>query len=297
MTEIVKSNKLASIAFLFSIFAILGSGFLYYVDNNANKLLSQKIDSLSKKTDVLVSANTINQANFNDTLKNFDTRIKALSGNQNSVLIFQINQLISLANQGLIVYGNVSGAIRLLNNVLNILQSNNDPLFTSIKFAIASDIQKLDASSNVDEIIINSKLMNISNLLSSLSINNQQGLANQNNETKLHKFLWNIKTSILDFIKVKRNDVISTPEEFDFAINSIKIDLIGAKLSLFERDDVGYKSNLKNARQSLNVNFANYRGFEQIDSKIAELQNININNSDISINATIKELNNLTKLN
>ncbi len=294
MTNTVKSSKLGLLAL--SIITIGGLLYLSYNQVNSNKALKTQIEMLKASNNAQDKANQIIQSEFSNSISKIDNQVASLSGKQNSVIIFQLNQLISLANQGLIVYGDIKGSIRILNYAKEMLDGNNDPIFTGVKFAITSDVTKLQSRPKVDSVIINGELDSLASVLSNMSLAKESEPNAITRDTKLKQFWSNIKESLLGLIKVKHVSAIDLDRSLPIAIDDIKMDILGAKLAVLQHDEVSFEYNLKMARQILGLSFANYTGFKEIDAKLEALQKINISNTTADIDATIKELNKLNNL-
>ncbi len=294
MTDTVKTSKLGLLAL--SMVSVGGLGYLYYNQINSNKELKYQIELLKASNNAQNKANQIIQTNLSSSISKIDNQVSSLSGKQNNVIIFQLNQMISLANQGLIVYGDIGGSIRILNYAKEILDGNNEPIFTGIKFAITGDITKLQSHPKIDSVTINSELDSLGALLSNMSLDKESEPSTITKDTKLKQFWSNIKESLLDLIKVKRVGAIDSNIKLPIVIDDIRMGLLGAKLAVLQHDEVSFQYNLKMARQVLGLSFANYTGFKEIDAKLEALQKINISNTTVDIDATIKELNKLNNL-
>lgn len=296
MTDTIKMSKLGFLAFLLSLLTIASVGYLYYNQINSNKLLKTQIEMLHASNNAQDKANQNMQNELSNSISKIDNQVNSLSGKQNSVIIFQLNQLISLANQGLIVYGDIEGSIRILNYAKEMLDGNNDPIFTGVKFAITGDITKLESRPKVDSVIINGELDSLVSVLSNMSLDKESQASASTKDTKLKQFWLNIKESLLSLIRVKRVSAIDLDRSLPIAIDDIRMDILGAKLAILQHDEVSFEYNLKMARQILGLSFANYTGFKEIDSKLEALQKINISNTSVNIDATVKELNKLNNL-
>ena len=296
MTDIVKTSKLTIVAFFLSLLTIAGVGALYYTQINYNKSLKTQLEAINAKNSSQDVVNQSMQNALSDNVKRIDNRVNSLSGNQNSIIVFELNQLVSLANQGLIVYGDTDGTIRLLNYAKTMLIGNNDAIFTGIKVAITKDVTKLQSSPKVDNVIISSELDTLVPLLSNMSINKELVPIDPSKQTKLQKFWLNIKYSLLGLISIKRVGTVATPKTLSIAVEEIRMNILGAKLAVLQHDEKSYVYNIQIARKELDQSFANYVGFKEIDDKLQQLQNIDIGNSNTNIDLTIKELNKLNNL-
>jgi uroporphyrin-3 C-methyltransferase len=296
MTDKVKISKLALFAFLLSLASLAGGGYLYYTTLEYKKALAIELQAINTKTSDLSMVNQAALKQLTNSMDSLDNRVNGLSGNQNSILLFQINQLVSLANQGLIVYGDVDGSIRLLNYAKNMLDGNNDAMFTGIKFAIASDITSLEGMPKVDSVMLNGELGSLALSVSKLSSSGQIKPEINTNQTKWEKFWMNIKDNLFGLISIKRAGTLDGPKEVDIARDNILMDLLGARLAILQHDKTVWEYSLSSARNNLNVSFANYVGFAEIDKKLQELQKINVSNSSLNIDNTVLELSKLNNL-
>ncbi len=296
MTDTIKTSKLGVLALLLSLLTIGNIGYLYYNQLNFNKSLKAQIEMIKANNNSQNKANQIMQSELSNSISKIDSQVSGLSGKQNSVIIFQLNQLISLANQGLIVYGDIEGSIRILNYAKEMLDGNNDPIFTGVKFAIASDVTKLQLRPKVDSVIINSELDSLGAVLSNMKLDKESELITITKDTKLKQFWSNIKDSLLGLIRIKRVGAIDNDRTLPIAIDEIRMYTIGAKLAFLQHDEGSFEYNLNMARKTLGLSFTNYTGFKEVDAKLEALQKLNISNTTVNIDATVKEFNKLNNL-
>lgn len=295
-------NKLAGLSLLLSLAAIGASGYLYYMGMQYKHQaeLQMGIISVQGSTQSQVNLQAINE--LQDSLGKTNSRLTEISGNKSGLLMFQINELISLANQGLVVYSDVPGCIRLLNYAKNILDTNNDAQFTSLKLALSNDLTKLNSLTPVDKVIISGELDSMASEISSLHLDaiNSEAIAKaEATGSKWSKFWENIKSNLMGLVNVSKtaqNQNVLLPKQEVIIQDAIRIDLLSAKMALLEHDQAGWEYSINNARDLVSTGFANYSGVNKITERLTSLLQLKVNNTNANIDSTLAQLIKLNNL-
>ena len=300
MTEPVKNRSgLTFLALLLSLSALGASGFLYY---SGIQYRAQVNEQLAKQNIAYSQREHTQTREFQASIDSLNSKLGELSGNANGLVLFQINELISLSNQGLIVYNDIPNSIRLLNYAKNMLEGNNNAELTGLKFAIASDITKLDSLPKTDSVMISGELDNLVAQVAKLHLNSDNSIKpvtiSAGEPSKWIKFMDNIKDNLLNLVSITRVGMAPAlqPKQEEVAEDNIRVDLLSAKIALLQHDQAGWVYNLTTARSLLTANFANYQGVNEINQNLNNLLQINVSNTDANIDATLKELAKLNNL-
>ena len=300
MTETVrKRSSLAFLALLLSLGASGAAGYLYY---SAIQYKAQINTQLANQNMAYTQREQAKDLEIKASIDSLSTKLGELAGNANGLLLFQVNELISLVNQGLVVYNDISGSIRLLNYTQNMLETNNSAELTGLKLAIATDITKLDTLPKTDSVMLSGELDNLVAQVAKLHLkrdNLSKPVAPATYEqSKWVKFLDNIKDNLFNLVNITRvgTSPALQPKQEEVAEDNIRVDLLSARIALLQHDNSSWIYNLTTARNLLTANFANYQGVNEISQKINNLLQINISNTDANIDATLKELAKLNNL-
>lgn len=305
MSEIVvKKNGrvLAIFALLVALISIGFTGYIYYTNMLYKRNLNAQLDQISVEIthQSMVNANSIKS--LQDKLNELEIKIGEVANNRNDNILFQINELISLANQGLVVYDDISGALRLLAYAKEMLDSNNDVMFTGLKYALAQDITKLKQLTNVDKVSLSGELDSIASAVTNLNIaakiNRVPGEKNQT-QNKWNMFVNNLKSSLASLVSITKPDNGSNvllPQQNSVIQEGIRVDLLNARMALLQHDQASWTYSLNNAKVILDSNFTGYLGIEKLDAQLIELLNVNVANPNANIDATITQLIKLNNL-
>ncbi len=302
MSETVGKKKgsiLSFCALLIGLCALGLSGYIYYTDMIYKRNLKIELIQINSRIMQQDSTTTSSLKEIEDNLDQLNSKYAEIANNKNGNILFQINELVSLANQGLVVYNDISGAIRLLNYAKEMLNSNDDAIFTGIKYAISSDLTKLNQETRIDKVILSAELDSIANTISKLHLEPIQNKPHTDISTKSkwQMFVDNIKTSLSSLISITRpgsSANILLPKENTAMEEGIRVDILTAKMALLQHDQPSWVYSLNNAKEILNANFSGYSGVDKIIAQLNQLVDINISNSAVNIDATLVEL---TKLN
>lgn len=293
---------------LLALIAIAASGYLFYMGLRFKNNFQTELSLLQKQNLALNSQLQQSQQQvfqLQNTTVGIQNRLNQLSDNKTNVVVFQINELISLANQALVVYHDVNAAIRLLNYALDILNGNSLALFTELKVALTTDLEKLKQLPVIDSVIMTTKLDNIIIETTQLHIANQNVLPNpvqsSSNQNNWHKFITNVKSVLVQLVQVTKTNnntkIILLPEEEVIVRQNVKLDLLNARMALLQRDNTNWQFSLKRAEQNIQIYFLSDAVKKNIEIQLGELANTDIDAALSNIDATLAALNKLNNLN
>lgn len=304
MSETVNKSRsgIAFLAIFLSLVSVGSSGYLYYLGMQYKLTSNNKIEKLTEENLNLKRLNTEEAKQIKASIDSIEAKIVEISGNKSGLFLFQINELISLANQGLLIYGDINGCTRLLNSAKSMLEENNDPSLTGLKFAISSDITRLEGLPKIDKVSLNGDLDGLIDQVSYLHIamesaQNEKSNDNQS-QSKWDLFAENIKVSLLNLISIKKSSDanVPLPRQEEVLEENIRVDLLSSRIALIQNDAASWLYGLNGAKKIINTYFANYKGINEINLKLDGLINIDISNNNANINSTLEQLNKLNKL-
>ncbi|MCE2706714.1 MAG: uroporphyrinogen-III C-methyltransferase [Proteobacteria bacterium] len=304
-----KNSGMGFLALLISISALSASGYLYYRDMEINKELTFKVSSLT--------AEAINQAKLSkETLlklqlqtDSLQVQVSKLDKNSSNFNLLQLNELISMANQSLLVYNDVKSAIKILNYAMGVLNTDNNASYVEIKVNLSNDIEKLNQIQYLDMVFLASKLNIIQSQIVTLALMPELDETQRGNAIKLNtlvdpdasnwqKFMHNFKRTFASLVTISSSDQSQTlqllPEKEIIVRQNIKLDLLNARIALLDRDYPLWKFNLANIRNNLESYFVKNALTASIINNVNILLQTDISNKAANIDDTLKSL---TKLN
>jgi len=291
--------------------------YLYYTGVTERDSLVQQLNTLSKKVE-------LDKTQINNELQVIDKHIDGLESqvhgmsmvsNHNLILV-QLNQLIGMANQSLVVYNDVRSALKLLNYVAGLLQTSLNGEYAEIKAAVAADINRLGSVQDIDTNLLVAKLNTLGGQINSLplidydkttSANLQESYVRESAVTSAaadsslwYKFWANLKHALRSIVVVSNTNyakqVQLLPNKEIIIQQNIKLYLLNAKIALLQHDQVSWKFNLQNVKADLTTYFSQTSITRALVINLDELINVNITLNAINIDATLKALNKLNKL-
>jgi len=306
MTETtVKSagKRLALLSLCLALLSIILIGNLYYRCMQLRKAAQLEFDYLDVHYTKQIQEYQQTIAKLQQTNNNLTNQLTQLSTNKTN--IYQINQLISLANQTLVVYNDVASATRLLNYAKELLNGNNDALFIQLKLALSSDLEHLNQLPIIDSIFLNGQLNAIATQVTLLNVANSGVISQKTqvmpNQSNWHKFLDNIKNDLFELVTISKSGtnatVIPLPAQDIIIRQNIQLDLLNARIALLEHDEVNWKFSLENAKNTIALAFRNNFMTPKIEDELNQLLNLDIGIDRANIDDTLKALNKLNELN
>lgn len=306
MTETVKRKGgfLAFIAFLFSVGALGASGYLYYegmqYKKSANVELQQYITQMTQNIESNNQQISSLQNNLNDTIK----RVDNLTPDNNRNLVNLSNELIGLANEGLILYNDVATAVRLLQNTQLVLNATNDPIFDNLKYAINHDLSILTNLPTIDRVAIGGQLDSLMTQINAIK-QSKPTIDSKTTDSNVamsnwDKFVANVKNTFSGLVNVsksggKSNQVLMPTEE-TAVMDSIRINLLSARVSLLQHDQQNWGYSLSNVKSLVDAYYSNLSGSDNVEQQIDKLIATPISNQNVNIDSTLKELSKLNSL-
>lgn len=280
------------------IFAII-SGYLYYLLLNLQKVTGNEIRFFANNSEKIYR-------DFNDKIAQFDTNVNQLDAKYSQLLLdkykitkYQLNELISLANQSLLLYHDTRGAIKLLNYAKELVNNSEDANLSVMKYAINHDITQLTYEINIDIAAIITQMdyvyNNVDNLhvFSENLIENNVLSVNESDNSKWQSFVTQIKKDVAKVIsinKINDSNLDFSSQQESLMKNDIKINLLSAKIALYAKDDRVWKQSLSNVQKSVNTYFNMSNLSVLMLNQIAELQKLSISNSNCNIDTTLNAL-------
>lgn len=302
----VKGRVTAIIALLIALSVAGASGYFYYQSLLIAQSFRREIKQLNQQ---LVATRELSVVHFNQLQQNLtDTQntLAKLSGAKLALVNYQVNELVGLANQGLLIYHDIPGAITLLNEALNVLGGNNNPAFAALKLAISADLERLRQLPVLDSVVINGQLDGVLSQLGTLHLVSHNLLTKADpSSTNVKKSNWqlfldNIRDTLADLIRVSKAQTTAQlallPDQEVIIRTNLKLDILSARLALLQHDNSSWRYYLANAQNLLNQYFVQDSAVINITTTLNKLSNLPVGSEGANIDATLGALNKLNSL-
>lgn len=305
------------LSFILSLGAIGGGVYLYYQVLQAKTQFDLKLNDMSNQYTNQLNTNSLVISELKRNVVVIQENMAKLTLmtdiNKSKLVIYQLNELINMANQALLVYNDIKGAIQLLTYAQTILSNNTDAGFVALKLALAKNLEQLNQIAPIDTVVIIGKLDAIMTQAQNLPIHKNiiesnnlydsqqpQQLVNNNLINLWQKFWVNIKRDFAALIKIttpgklntiQHNKIVLLPADEIFVRQNIKLYLFNARMSLLQQDQEGWRINLTSAATDFNNYFFIDQQLTNVVNSLNALADINIAHNSVNLNETLQALN------
>lgn len=259
--------------------------------NEVEKSLSQKLDqynalnqqslALAKQAEersTQANARTVlleqKLAESRDQQEVLQTLYDQLAENREATAVAEVEQLLTIANQQLLLAGNVKSALLALQAADKRLQPLDLPRATQLRETLRQEIENLRKLPQVDVISISAQLESLADLCTTLplisegqpTLNvNAAKISAQNNTARLahfnalQRFGFSVWDDIKNLVTVERIDkpeppLLSADHAF-YLRENLKLRLLTARIALLQHDEATYRADLKTVTLWLNQYF------------------------------------------
>lgn len=296
------SSKFRWVFIFFSLILLSGVAFGFFMLYTENLKLKNDLTIVNSSLNTKLNKLQDNQVTASQDLIKLDNKVATLTNvNQTTLIIYQIDQLITSANQSLLIYKDLPTALKLLQYAKAVLQGNNNPIFTNLKLNLSQDIDHLTALPIVDETYLNGELNELLNHINDLSTVSEtkveSGIASQAKPMPWYKKLWsNLSHDLSTIIKISSSRVnakVLLPQDEVILKQSLKLNFLYARLALLEHDQTLWESSLKLINDSLNSYFVADPISNNMKTNVNKLLQNQIAIKSMNIDATLTSLNKL----
>ncbi|MDD3266570.1 MAG: uroporphyrinogen-III C-methyltransferase, partial [Burkholderiales bacterium] len=225
--------------------------------------------------------------------------VAQLSPSKTGIVLSQVNSLISSANQSIILYHNITSAIKLLDIAKQTLTVSDDPLFDSLKVALTHDINNLNGQDQYDTTILQTQIGDLNSYiyaLTSIKPNQEKPMVKEYSGSKWDNFKENVTGTLqgLFSINQQKNSLNSS--------DSIRSSEILIQLSLNVRQAMltynqdAWNKNLTSIKEDIIANYASNIEGQKILELIKSLEKVNFDNKNNNLDATIQALSKTNQL-
>lgn len=272
---------------------VIASFFTFVYNYKEIIRLNKSIENLGKtiksNSDNINHLFAISEYNENRVLK-FESKLDVLINANKDFSLVQINELIGLANQILLLYGDVNSTIRILVYTNKLLENNTHINYMSLKSAILNDIDNLQLLEKVNVYSITSKINLLSNSINNLPLNieldkrnkylRELKIDNIENQSIIQKFWDNFKSDIRKLFIVskinKQNEIELLPEKEIIIRQNVKLNILNLKIALLQRNDKLWHYYLSDVKSNIENYFVKNDNVDSLINIINELNDINI---------------------
>ena len=250
----------------------------------------QRADSLAARTQALESQSQLMQ----DAARELTTRSAALesrlteaagqqaqlekmysnrSNDEVDSLLADIEQSVAIANQQLLVSGQITSALLLLQEADRSALRNKNPALIVVHRLIARDIERLKALPAIDTLQLASRLDAVSNSVEQMPLISdvtpqQTGLGagkpvissrKKSDEPAASPMTDRWMSELQQLFRVRKVDqadgLLVSPEQAFFVRQNFKLTLAAARVALVSRNDSLFKSDIANAQRNIRLYF------------------------------------------
>ena len=305
MVKTVNKPRMSKIPVLLAILSLSCTGYLAYqsflgingfiAQSKLNSQQSQKIAALS--TDNLRLTQQIKQLTQEQTALKEQVDKTNKTVNNGNMVLYQLNSLISGANQSLLLYHDYASAIKQLNYAKQILTSVSDPLLLQLKINLTTDLDNLQAKNNFDATMLATQLDELYQNIAQLNIT--APVAPQNQQDNLptsawQRFVMNIKQSIFGLVKVVKANSDSAevlvPENELVVRQHLQLDILSARQALLNQNAALWQSSLNDAYNLTQRFFSNDLTRQKELLLIQQLREISLGVNQPTLDLTMQAL-------
>lgn len=299
------------LSFLLALAAVVGGGYLYYAGLQSFKQADIRLNSIAQMTSSQAMQLQNSTTSLNDKIDSITARVDKLSINHTGIVMYQVNQLIAMANEAIVVYGNIANGIQLLTYTEDALASDvvDHAQFAGLSYAISKDINALKQINVINTAKVAGQIDALVNLIPSLPvIDKSVGCSGEHcgigtkttNLNAWNKFYLNFKNTLFSIIQVSKSNtgfgMYLLPEQEILVQQNIKLDLLSARIALFQHSQTEWQGSLNNALNILKMYFVKSNTTDNFSNGITEMLNINVATSKINIDDTLSALNQLNNI-
>ena len=186
---------------------------------------------------------------------------RELSNNREERVISEIEQLMIIANQQLLLAGNVKPALLALQTADARLQQLDTAQALQLRKSVAQDIQRLQSLPLVDTAGMSLRLENLADSVDKLTLVSERhptpgpALAPSWDANPWRRFAQEVWSDLKHMVRLERIDrpepPLLPPEQEFFLRENLKLRLLTARIALLQHDEASYRADLQTAEQWL----------------------------------------------
>ena len=259
-----------------------------YEDSNQRMQALTKLAS-ERSTEAIAHATLLEQklAASRDEEAALQIIYRELSNNREERVISEVEQLMIIANQQLLLAGNVKPALLALQTADGRLQQLNTAQALQLRKSIAQDIQRLQSLPLVDTAGMSLRLENLADSVDELSLVSERHPTSEpvqaqswdiNPWRRIAQEVWHDLKRMVRLERIDRPEPPLLPPEQEFFLReNLKLRLLTARIALLQHDEASYRADLQTAEQWLRNYFdLRHRATQAALVNIQQLSSSNI---------------------
>ena len=301
-----KGGTAATFAVILAMITAGAVSYLYYIGlkTYTNMAYQQQTQNRVYQNYVATTDAAINT--LNQSLNQLQNKIESANNSSANPVNYQLNELISLANQSILIYHDPRTTVKLLNYVKNLLEGNNNAAYVLLKVAVVDDLAKLERITPIDSTLTSAQLNAIISQIDNLKpmaagkVIGEVAVDDRKYQSKWQEFLHNLKAKLFGLVQVSRYTTNQRQEllpEQEFLLRqNIKLDILNARIALLQNDGKTWHYSLNDAKTKLGNYFVMDNNLQLLINQINNLDKLDINMPDANIDGVLKALNKLNNL-
>lgn len=229
------------------------------LDNTAkqSRAMAQQSENSALASDGRLSALESRLTELQTQETSLESLYRDLAMNREDTLLAEVEQAVAIANQELLLAGDVRLAVRAMENAERKLDRANKSDLAGIRQAVEQDLRRLRAVPTVDVGGVSNRLESLANSMDSLPLaaaaRPAKGVAKAAEGTGMLASLWSrIKEELGDAIRIERSDQAFVPplaaDQTFFLRQTLRLRLLTARQALLAHDEGSFRNDLKLAR-------------------------------------------------
>lgn len=223
--------------------------------------------------------------------------INSLSPNQSTLVLNQVNSLVSGANQSLYLYHDYAGAIKMLSYAKQVLATSNDPVFSTLKLNLAQDLDNLQAQNSFDNNLVAGELESLINTIPQLQLLAPVSHPSSTTIAELNwwqRLLENAKASLSGLVKVTKTNPgaerVLLPENELMIRQQLQLNLLNARQALITRNQNLWLTSLQSSENLLRNYFILNVASQKALSITGQLGKVELSESQVNLDLTMQAL-------
>ncbi|MDR2874919.1 MAG: uroporphyrinogen-III C-methyltransferase [Methylobacillus sp.] len=276
--KVAPSNLVAQSAIILSVLALLAVGWQWWDAREKSRALEQTLTQrlsrfsernsesnvLSKKADEAATLLTARVTLLEQQLETskaqqetLQTMYTELASNRDEWAIGEAEHLVIIANQQLLLAGNVKPALLALQAADARLQTLTKPQVAALRKVIGQDIQRLQDLPDINLVEKSFELEKLASVIDKLPLASEHRPAPEVapqpdfSASPWRRLAHEVWQDIKNLVRIERIDTpelpLLKPEQADFLRENFKLRLLSARIALLQHDEAAYRAALLTA--------------------------------------------------
>ncbi len=216
-------------------------------------------------------------------------------------LLADAEYLLSVANQRLLLMGDVNTTMEALEAADQRLRESGDAAAYKIREQLAKDISAISKVNAVDVVGIYATLQNLESQIDSLTLllpyaGKDETIKPVVPEVKPTDLMGQLETMVtIRHVQQHVNEIL-TPEQAQFIREQLRVKLEIIKIALVQQNDVLYQASLADTQKWITSNFVKEKAAEHFTLALDKLTDVRLRSQFPDISLSLKMLRDITKL-